>query len=93
MKEVKKEIKAEESDDGYAGANTTASSCDYSMSQFKDDPLGDLPPEEESEEDTPLVMTKILGPLGPKTLIIYAFINRLDSCPGGAHGSETTNTK
>lgn len=55
VKDVKKEVKAEESDDGYAGANTTASSCDYSMSQFKDDPLGDLPPEEESEEDTPLV--------------------------------------
>ncbi|KAG6457599.1 hypothetical protein O3G_MSEX010391 [Manduca sexta] len=47
-------IKQEESDDGYAGANTTASSCDYSMSQFKDEPLSELPPEEDSEEDMPL---------------------------------------
>lgn len=45
--------------DGYAGANTTMSSCDYSMSQFKDEPLSELPPEDESmsggEEDMPLV--------------------------------------
>lgn len=26
------------------------------MSQFKDEPLSELPPEEESEEDTPLVL-------------------------------------
>ncbi|GBP62821.1 DNA topoisomerase 1 [Eumeta japonica] len=52
-----KEIKEEDSDDGYAGANTTVSSCDYSLSQFKDEPLSQLPPEEEdeeSEEDLPL---------------------------------------
>lgn len=49
---MKKEF---DSDDGYAGANTTASSCDYSLSQFKDEPLADLP-DEESEEDTPLVI-------------------------------------
>lgn len=54
--ELKTEVKEEESDDGYEGAvNNTASSCDYSLSQFKDEPLADLPPEEESEEDTPLV--------------------------------------
>lgn len=53
--EVKTEIK-EESEDGYSGVNnTTASSCDYSLSQFKDEPLSELPPEEESEEDMPLV--------------------------------------
>ncbi|CAG9098371.1 unnamed protein product [Plutella xylostella] len=49
---VKKE---EDSDDGYAGANnTTMSSCDYSMSQFKDDPLSEIK-DEDSEEDTPLL--------------------------------------
>ncbi|XP_072936900.1 DNA topoisomerase I, mitochondrial isoform X1 [Epargyreus clarus] len=52
--DIKSEIK-EDSDDGYAGANTTASSCDYSMSQFKDEPLSELPPEEDSEEDVPLL--------------------------------------
>ncbi|XP_028175623.1 DNA topoisomerase I, mitochondrial [Ostrinia furnacalis] len=53
--EIKHEIK-EESEDGFAGANTTVSSCDYSLSQFKDDPLSELPPEEESaEEDKPLL--------------------------------------
>lgn len=35
------------------------SSCDYSMSQFKDEPLSELPPEDDSmtgeEEDVPLV--------------------------------------
>ncbi|KAI8428097.1 hypothetical protein MSG28_002369 [Choristoneura fumiferana] len=54
--ELKREVKEEDSDDGYEGAvNNTASSCDYSLSQFKDEPLADLPPEEESEEDTPLL--------------------------------------
>ncbi|XP_059060387.1 DNA topoisomerase I, mitochondrial [Achroia grisella] len=53
--EIKMEIKAD-SDDGYTGINnTTASSCDYSLSQFKDEPLSELPPEEESEDDTSLV--------------------------------------
>lgn len=55
--DIKHEIK-EESEDGYAGANnTTVSSCDYSLSQFKDDPLSELPPEEDSadEGDTSLV--------------------------------------
>ncbi|XP_063376483.1 DNA topoisomerase I, mitochondrial [Cydia fagiglandana] len=56
--ELKSEVKEEqESDDGYDASavnNTTASSCDYSLSQFKDEPLSELPPEEESEEDTPL---------------------------------------
>lgn len=57
---MKHEIK-EESEDGYAAVNnTTASSCDYSLSQFKDDPLSELPPEEESgEEDTPLVSSVV----------------------------------
>lgn len=45
--------------DGYAGANTTMSSCDYSMSQFKDEPLSELPADDESmsgeEENIPLV--------------------------------------
>lgn len=45
----------DDSDEGYAGANTTVSSCDYSMSQFKDEPLSELPPDDESEEDIPLV--------------------------------------
>ncbi|XP_014361563.2 DNA topoisomerase I, mitochondrial [Papilio machaon] len=52
--EIKREIK-EESEDGYNAGNTTVSSCDYSMSQFKDEPLSELPPEGESEEDTPLL--------------------------------------
>ncbi|XP_013133683.1 PREDICTED: DNA topoisomerase I, mitochondrial [Papilio polytes] len=52
--EIKGEIK-EESEDGFNAGNTTVSSCDYSMSQFKDEPLSELPPEEESEEDTPLL--------------------------------------
>ncbi|KAL0894964.1 hypothetical protein ABMA27_013454 [Loxostege sticticalis] len=55
--DIKHEIK-EESEDGYAGANnTTVSSCDYSLSQFKDDPLSELPPEEDSadEGDTSLL--------------------------------------
>lgn len=42
----------DESND-FGGLNTTASSCDYSLSQFKDEPLSELPPEEESEEDSP----------------------------------------
>ncbi|CAH0404957.1 unnamed protein product [Chilo suppressalis] len=51
---VKSELK-EESEDGYGIANTTVSSCDYSLSQFKDEPLADLPDDEESgEENTPL---------------------------------------
>lgn len=44
----------DESND-FGGLNTTASSCDYSLSQFKDEPLSELPPEEESEEDSPSV--------------------------------------
>ncbi|XP_013168227.1 PREDICTED: DNA topoisomerase I, mitochondrial [Papilio xuthus] len=52
--ELKREIK-EESEDGFNAGNTTVSSCDYSMSQFKDEPLSELPHEEESEEDTPLL--------------------------------------
>ncbi|XP_049868163.1 DNA topoisomerase I, mitochondrial [Pectinophora gossypiella] len=51
---VKKE---EDSDDGFTGANTTASSCDYSLSQFKDEPLADLP-DDESEEEKPLLERK-----------------------------------
>nr|AEM00018.1 topoisomerase 1B [Spodoptera exigua] len=42
----------DESND-YGGLNTAASSCDYSLSQFKDEPLSELPPEEESDEDSP----------------------------------------
>lgn len=38
-----------ESDDGYAGANTTISSCDYSLSQFKDEPLSQLPPDSDDD--------------------------------------------
>lgn len=50
---MKQEIK-EESDDGIV--NTTQSSCDYSLSQFKDEPLSELPlDDEDSEEDIPLV--------------------------------------
>lgn len=47
----------DESNDGYGGGlNTTASSCDYSLSQFKDEPLSELPPDdEESEEEISLV--------------------------------------
>ncbi|XP_047514856.1 DNA topoisomerase I, mitochondrial isoform X1 [Pieris napi] len=56
---IKLEIK-EESEDGFAGANTTASSCDYSLSQFKDEPLGELPDESESEEDIPLTERKAI---------------------------------
>ncbi|CAH0726092.1 unnamed protein product, partial [Brenthis ino] len=56
---VKEEIKVDVEYDGYAGANTTMSSCDYSMSQFKDEPLSELPPEDDSmtgeEEDVPLL--------------------------------------
>lgn len=48
----------DDSDEGYAGANTTVSSCDYSMSQFKDEPLSELPPDDESEEDIPLTARK-----------------------------------
>lgn len=58
---MKKEVKEEESDDGYAGANTTVSSCDYSLSQFKDEPLSELPPEEESEDEIPLVSILIIN--------------------------------
>ncbi|CAG9784258.1 unnamed protein product [Diatraea saccharalis] len=51
---IKSDIK-EESDDGYPAANTTVSSCDYSLSQFKDEPLAELPDDEESaEEEKPL---------------------------------------
>lgn len=49
-----KQENLDESNDGYAGVNTTASSCDYSLSQFKDEPLAELPLDDESEEDTPL---------------------------------------
>lgn len=52
---MKQDIK-EESDDGFVAVNTTQSSCDYSMSQFKDDPLSELPIDVESEEDIPLVI-------------------------------------
>ncbi|CAG4944163.1 unnamed protein product [Colias eurytheme] len=57
---IKEEIKVE-SDDGYAGVNTTMSSCDYSLSQFKDEPLSELPPEEDSddEQDQPLTSRKV----------------------------------
>lgn len=41
----------DESND-FTGLNTTASSCDYSLSQFKDEPLSELPPEEDSDEDS-----------------------------------------
>lgn len=51
-----KQESQDESDDGYGGANMRMSSCDNSLSQFKDEPLSELPPEEESEEDTPLVI-------------------------------------
>ncbi|KAJ2953786.1 hypothetical protein O0L34_g1413 [Tuta absoluta] len=50
------EIKKEDSEDGFGGMNTTASSCDYSLSQFKDEPLADLP--DDSEEDIPLLARK-----------------------------------
>ncbi|XP_041979353.1 DNA topoisomerase I, mitochondrial isoform X2 [Aricia agestis] len=57
--DMKQEIKDEESEDGFAGANTTASSCDYSLSQFKDEPLSELPPDESEEEgDIPLLARK-----------------------------------
>ncbi|CAH2231749.1 jg7162 [Pararge aegeria aegeria] len=62
--EVKRheKVKNEIEDDGYIGVNTTASSYDFSMSQFKDDPLAELPLEDDSasgeeareEEDKPL---------------------------------------
>ncbi|OWR41552.1 topoisomerase 1B [Danaus plexippus plexippus] len=61
---VKREMKSE-SDDGYGGAlNTTVSSCDYSLSQFKDEPLSEMPLEEDSasggEEDVPLLERKAI---------------------------------
>ncbi|XP_075992528.1 DNA topoisomerase 1 isoform X2 [Anticarsia gemmatalis] len=49
--DVKQEMHDESND--YTGLNTTASSCDYSLSQFKDEPLSELPPEDDSEEDSP----------------------------------------
>lgn len=49
MQDIKQEF--DESND-HTGLNTTASSCDYSLSQFKDEPLSELPPEEDSEEDS-----------------------------------------
>lgn len=48
--DVKQEMQDESND--YGGVNTTASSCDYSLSQFKDEPLSELPPEEDSEDDS-----------------------------------------
>ncbi|CAB3250276.1 unnamed protein product [Arctia plantaginis] len=48
--DVKQELQDESND--FTGLNTTASSCDYSLSQFKDEPLSELPPEEDSEEDS-----------------------------------------
>lgn len=48
----------DESND-FGGLNTTASSCDYSLSQFKDEPLSELPPEDDSEEDSPSVYFNI----------------------------------
>lgn len=54
----------DESND-FGGLNTTASSCDYSLSQFKDEPLSELPPEDESDEDLPAV----------NTILIYLFIS------------------
>nr|XP_034825713.1 DNA topoisomerase I, mitochondrial isoform X2 [Maniola hyperantus] len=62
-REVKKveKIKNEFDDDGYLGVNTTASLCDFSVPQFKEDPLSELPPDDDSasegegaEEDVPL---------------------------------------
>ncbi|KAI5632594.1 eukaryotic DNA topoisomerase i, catalytic core domain-containing protein [Phthorimaea operculella] len=55
------EVKKEDSDDGFGGMNTTASSCDYSLSQFKDEPLADLP--DDSEEDAPLRGGRAIGKL------------------------------
>lgn len=57
--DIKPEIKEE--DEGYKGANnTTISSCDFSISKLKEEPLSELPPDddsasEEGEEDIPLV--------------------------------------
>lgn len=52
----KVEIKSEVEDEYTPANNTTVSSCDYSLSQFKDEPLSELQIEEESgEEDIPLV--------------------------------------
>ncbi|CAG9566701.1 unnamed protein product [Danaus chrysippus] len=65
---VKREMKSE-SDDGYGAMmamahNTTVSSCDYSLSQFKDEPLSEMPLEEDSasggEEDVPLLERKAI---------------------------------
>ncbi|KAJ8729279.1 hypothetical protein PYW08_000860 [Mythimna loreyi] len=49
--DVKREMNDESND--FGGLNTTASSCDYSLSQFKDEPLSELPPDDESDEDSP----------------------------------------
>lgn len=49
----------DESND-FGGLNTTASSCDYSLSQFKDEPLTELPPEDDSGEDSPSVYFDII---------------------------------
>ncbi|XP_026726985.1 DNA topoisomerase I, mitochondrial isoform X3 [Trichoplusia ni] len=49
--DVKQEMNDESND--FGGLNTTASSCDYSLSQFKDEPLTELPPEDDSGEDSP----------------------------------------
>lgn len=84
---MKQEIK-DESDDGFVAVNTTQSSCDYSMSQFKDDPLSELPPDEESEEDVPLVFfhlfTDNLIPL-PRCNIAYIYID-------GPHNTISTSS-
>lgn len=60
--DVKRELNDESND--FGGLNTTASSCDYSLSQFKDEPLSELPPEDESDEDSPSF--KQSEPIGKK---------------------------
>lgn len=63
--------------------NTTQSSCDYSMSQFKDDPLSELPPDEESEEDLPLVISCIL--------VLLSLCLKLIPCDKGGSLQKTDN--
>ncbi|VVD02362.1 DNA topoisomerase I, mitochondrial isoform X1 [Leptidea sinapis] len=54
---LKQEIK-EESEDGFMGGNTTVSSCDYSLSQFKDEPMLEMAPEESDEQEMSLADRK-----------------------------------
>ncbi|CAK1550094.1 unnamed protein product [Leptosia nina] len=63
---IKQEYK-EESEDGYAGVNTTVSSCDYSLSQFKDEPLSELPMDDDSdcEQEIPLTERKAIKKRAP----------------------------